>query len=94
VINGGVARFVRQGGFLQNPDTTPYEMTVPWVEAICRTCARRRPAIRSLSPRGRKKPQTITRIDNLNWTCADYAPNSGPVDTQNVDTTITVQASA
>ena len=95
VINAGVSRFVRQGGFLQNPDTTPFELAgLPWVEADL-------PALRAAQAgnaifvaSGTKKPQAITRIANLNWTCADYAPNSGPVDTQNVDTTITVQASA
>src|SRR6266404_2986112 len=95
VINAGVSRFLRQGGFLQNPDTTPFELAgLPWVEADL-------PALRAAQAgnaifvaSGTKKPQAITRIANLNWTCADYAPNSGPVDTQNVDTTITVQASA
>jgi hypothetical protein len=33
VINGGKARFVRDGGFVQNPDTTPFELTLPFAEA-------------------------------------------------------------
>jgi hypothetical protein len=71
------------GRLLQNPDTTPYELTVPWVEAICRTCARRRPAIRSMWRRGgTKKPQTITRIDHaeldLRRLCAEQRAGRHP----------------
>jgi len=95
VVNAGVSRFVRQGGFLQNPDTTPYELAgIPWLEADL-------PALRAAQAgnaifvaSGTKKPQTITRVANLDWTIADYAPNSGPVDTQNLDTAVTVQAAA
>ncbi|MFT4115424.1 hypothetical protein [Bradyrhizobium sp.] len=95
VINGGASRFVRQGGFLQNPNTTPYEMSVPWVEADL-AALRAGQAGNSIyvASGTAKKPQVITRSDVLSWACADYAPASGPVDTQNVDTTITVQANA
>jgi hypothetical protein len=93
-INGGVSRFVRQGGFLQNPDTTPFELTVPWVEADLAGLRAAQAGNSIFVASGSKTPQTITRITNLNWTCVAYAPDSGPVDTQNLDTTITVQASA
>lgn len=94
VMNGGASRFVRQGGFLQNPDTTPYEMTIPWVETDLPNLRAAQAGNAIFVASGSKKPQTITRVANLNWTCADYAPNSGPVDSQNVDITITVQANA
>jgi hypothetical protein len=31
VVNGGVTRLVREGGFVRNPDTSVYEFVVPWV---------------------------------------------------------------
>ncbi|UPJ43932.1 hypothetical protein IVB40_07635 [Bradyrhizobium sp. 40] len=92
VINAGVSRFVRQGGFLQNPDTTPYEASVPWAEADLANLRAAQAGNQIFVASGTAKPQTITRVANLNWTCADYAPTSGPLDSQNLDTTITVQA--
>lgn len=94
VVNGGVTRFVRQGGFLQNPDTTPYEASVPWAEADLVNLRAAQAGNQIFVACGAQKPQTITRVANLNWTCTDYAPTSGPVDTQNLDISITVQASA
>jgi hypothetical protein len=94
VINGGASRFVRQGGFLQNPDTTPYEMAVPWVGADLGALRAAQAGNSIFVASGTKKPQTITRAGNLSWSCADYTAPSGPVDSQNVDTSITVQASA
>ncbi|MDN3278783.1 hypothetical protein QWJ07_31290 [Frankia sp. RB7] len=92
VINAGVSRFVRQGGFLQNPDTSPYEASVPWAEADLATLRAAQAGNQIFVASGTRVPQTITRVATLNWTCADYAPASGPVDTQNFDTSITVQA--
>lgn len=94
VVNAGKSRFVRLGGFIQNPDTTPYEMTVPWVEAEL-------PLLRSTTQAnvmfvtvGTKPPQEITRIDHDDWTCDDMAIENGPVSTQNVAVGVTIQASA
>ncbi|MBR0700174.1 hypothetical protein JQ599_09705 [Bradyrhizobium diazoefficiens] len=94
VINDGAARFVRQGGFLQNTDTTPYEASVSWVEADLANLRAAQAGDAIYVASGSKKPQTITRLDTLNWTCTDYAPGTGPVDSQNVDTAITVRAAA
>lgn len=94
VINGGVARFLRQGGYLQNPDTTPYELTVPWVEADLANLRAAQAGSAIYVACGTKVPQVITRVDTLNWTCLPYLPDSGPVNTQNVNTAITVQANA
>jgi hypothetical protein len=94
MINGGAARFLRQGGFLQKPDTSPYEMPVPWVESDLDSLRFAQAGNSIYVASGSKKPQVITRIDNLNWTCTDFSPDTGPIDSQNVDTSITVQASA
>lgn len=93
-INGGASRLVRQGGFVQNPDTTPYEFAVPWVESDLPNLRAAQAGNSIYVASGTKKPQVITRSGLLSWASADYASNSGPVDTQNVVTSITVQASA
>jgi hypothetical protein len=94
VINAGVSRFLRMGGFIENPDTTPYELTVPWIEADL-------PSLRAASTTNSiyvvsssKAPQEITWAGFTSWTCAAFITQNGPVDTQNVNTGITVQASA
>jgi hypothetical protein len=94
VINAGTARFLRQGGYLQNPDTTPYELSVPWVEADLSNLRAAQAGNTIYVASGTKEPQVITRIDTLNWTCAPYLPDTGPVDTQNENTGITIQANA
>lgn len=93
-INGGVSRFLRDGGFIENMDTTPYELTVPWVEADL-------PNLRAASTTnsiyvvsGTKAPQEITFTNFTSWTIGNFLYQNGPVDTQNVNTAITIQASA
>lgn len=94
VINGGVSRFVRDGGFLQNPDTTPYEIGVPWVEDDLPSLRAAQAGNEVFIACGGKAPQQIVRTGNLNWSCAPYVSDSGPVDTENTDASKTVQASA
>lgn len=94
VVNGGVARFVRQGGFVQNPDTTPYEMSVPWEEAELADLRAAQAGNQIFVASPARRPKVVERFGSLNWTAVDYAPASGPVDSQNVDAGKTVQASA
>lgn len=93
VINGGVSRLVREGGFVQNEDTTPFEFNVPWAEADLASLRSARSG-NTLFVASNKRTQELTRTGLLNWTCADYMPKNGPVDTQNIDPAKTVQASA
>lgn len=92
-VNGGAARFLKGSGFVQNPDTTPYELTVPWTESSLLTLRASQEGD-TLYVVSSLKPQEIKRAGTLSWTCADYASDSGPVDTQNVVQATTVQASA
>jgi hypothetical protein len=69
IINGGKARFVRDGGYLQNPDTTPFDLTVPWVEADLANLRYAQAGNSIYVASGTKPPQVITRISNLSWTC-------------------------
>lgn len=93
VLNAGVSRLVRAGGFVQNEDTTPFEFSVPWVEADLPSIRAARSG-NTLYAVSQIKPQEIVRSGALEWACSDYMPANGPVDTQNVDITKTIQASA
>lgn len=93
VLNGGKSRFVRAGGFLQNTDTTPYECDVPYSET---DLARLRYATtgNTIFTVDGSRFGKLVRSGLLQWAFATVTPEGGPVDTKNVDTTITVQASA
>lgn len=93
VVNGGVTRLVREGGFVQNPDTSVYEFAVPWVEADMESL-RSAPAGNQLYVTSNKQPQKLTRNDHDDWDVDAYAPESGPVGSQNLDVGITIQANA
>ncbi|KQW22148.1 hypothetical protein ASC80_01755 [Afipia sp. Root123D2] len=93
VVNGGVVRLVRMGGFIQRPDTSVYEFNVPWVEEDM-SSLRSAPAGNQLYVTSKTKPQKLTRNEHTDWLVEDYSPDSGPVDTQNLDVNITIQASA
>lgn len=93
VVNGGVVRLVRQGGFVQNLDTSVYEFAVPWVEADM-AGLRSAPAANKLYVTSPKEPQVLTRNYHTNWSVAPYTSPSGPVDDQNLDIGVTIQASA
>lgn len=93
VVNGGVTRLVREGGFVQNPNTSIYEFAVPWTEADM-PWLRAAPAGNQLYVTSLQKPQKLTRNDHTSWAVEAYAPDTGPVDTQNLDVGKTVQASA
>lgn len=91
VVNGGVSRFVREGGVILNVSAAPYELAVPWPEGEL-------PLLRSavagnqlLVASGVRPTQELTRNDHDDWDIADFVPQNGPVDVQNLDTAITVQ---
>ena len=94
VINGGVARFFKAGGYVTaDPESeAPYEVAVPYSgdDAI-----RAAPSGNVLYLAGGGiRPKTLRRNDNADWTLDDYAPLNGPLQTQNLDTAKTILASA
>ncbi|NUU41377.1 hypothetical protein [Tardiphaga robiniae] len=93
VVNGGVTRLVREGGFVQNPNTSIFEFNVPWVEADMASL-RSAPAGNQLYVTSLKQPQRLTRNDHTNWAVDVYSPDNGPVDAQNLDVARTIQTSA
>jgi len=105
VINGVASRFVRQGGVLQNDDTTPYELSVPFAvagssdqniadEGVLLKGLRTANSGNTIYAAWNGKPQEITRVDTRDWICTDYVAEGGPVDTQNLTETSLIKASA
>lgn len=93
VINAGVSRIVHANAFVTNPDTSIFEFAVPWAAADL-------PNIRTVNNEnliyacdGVRVTQ-VTYTSPLVWTAAAFATTGGPVDTQNLDVTKTIQASA
>lgn len=93
VLNGGLSRFVRAGGFVQNPDTTPYEVAVPYSAADLESLRYAATGNTIYTADGVRFGKLV-RSGLLSWAYADVVPDGGPVDTQNLDQTITVKASA
>lgn len=92
VINGGVSQFVQGGGVLLN-GAVPVQMAVPWTDADL-------PNIRAV-PDGNViytcdgvRLTQIVRSSLIAWAASPMVVTGGPVDTQNLDITKTIQASA
>jgi hypothetical protein len=90
VINGQAVRLLLGGGFVG----APFEFAVPWAAADLPNVRLLRIDTRVIGVCAGYQPQLITRIDHTNWTVAPYQPAGGPVGTQNLDPTKTLQASA
>ncbi|WP_407160840.1 hypothetical protein [Bradyrhizobium sp. STM 3557] len=86
-------RVMRDASFI-GAAGAPYEMAIPWSAAQL-------PTLRG-APLGATvtytvsggRMQVLTRATDNNWSLAEYLPQNGPVDPQNLDTTITVMPSA
>ncbi|MBN9000356.1 MAG: hypothetical protein J0H54_13505, partial [Rhizobiales bacterium] len=92
-FNGGKVRLFRDGGqVLDGP--SPYEFTVPYVEADLPNLRIVQSGNALYGVDGAKQPRVIRRVANTNWTVNLYQPVSGPVDEQNTDVTKTILASA
>ena len=95
LFNGGKMRLGRDGGIAEISPGVPFELSVPWIEADW-------PKLRA-APSGNaitvvagenNRPKVITRNNTLDWSIAEYDPKNGPVDTRNLEKTITIHASA
>lgn len=94
-FNGGRMRVLKDGGFLESSPGTPYELTVPWVEADManlRVAASGNIVLQVAG--GTNKPRKLTRIAHTNWTIEEFLSKNGPVDPQNLDVAKTIIASA
>jgi hypothetical protein len=90
VVNGGVARWFKDGGYVQNPDGSPYELAVPYLEADL-PALRWAPSGNAVFIASGKAPQVLTRVANDSWTIAPYVGTPAAVNPQNLDTTKTLK---
>lgn len=93
VINDMTARFVQMGGVVQNPDTTPHELAVLWSESDLDKL-RWASTGNLLYVVDGTRFEKITYTSALSWARAAVQVKGGPVDTQNLDTAVTIQAGA
>lgn len=91
-FNGGALRFFKNGGQVLDGMGAPYEITSPYAAADLPNL---RPAklgnLMWLACKG-YQPRVLTRRGDADWTLATYDTTSGPVDTQNLDVNVTIQA--
>ena len=93
VLNGGVIRFLTNGGLVTSAGV-PYEIAHPYAAPDLANL--RWASVGNLIFLACKNyaPRVITRSGALNWTIGLYLPTDGPVDVQNLDTNLTLKASA
>lgn len=73
---------------------TPYELTTPYPEAVLPSLQWVQSADVIYIADGQRPIQKLSRLALDNWTIADFKPDTGPFRVQNLDKTVTVQASA
>jgi hypothetical protein len=90
VVNGGKARFLREGGYIQATSGSPFEIDVPWASADAGLLRSAQDGnVVTIACAG-YRPKVLTRIEHLNWRLDDYPVT--PVDIQNLDTGMTIVA--
>lgn len=92
-FTGGFVRFIRDGGYVQNPDGSPYEIATPYLEADLGALRWAPSGNLVFIASGGRPPYVLTRIANDNWTIPAYAAAPAPVDPQNLDTALTLTTS-
>jgi hypothetical protein len=92
VFNGGKARFLRGGGYIEATSGDPYEIDIPWAAADVGNLRGAQDGNAVYLACSGYRPRVLTRLEQTNWQLTDYPVT--PVDTQNLDITRTLQASA
>ncbi len=93
-------RFFTDRGTIESAPNTPYEITAPYastdllhVDGSFDLSSAQSGDVLFLA-NDAYKPRTLSRTSNTSWAYADYSPNDGPFDLQNIDTTVSVTVSA
>lgn len=101
IVNASTMRVMRNGGVVETVPGVPYELTVPFTAADLPTLRWTESGNVLFVAWGRvstdaisRRPKVITRNGHTAWTIADYVPEKGPVETQNLDVAKTITASA
>lgn len=92
-VNGGAARFLKDGGVLESPPGTPYEISVPYVAADLDKLRDQQDENHVYLACDGYEPRKLIRAGHTSWSLALYQPNNGPVDAQNLDTNKLITAS-
>lgn len=92
-FNGGKMLVLKDLGFLESSPGVLFQLTVPFVEADMAKLRAAASGNAILIVTG-NEPQKLTRLGHTNWTIEQFRPKNGPVDAQNLDTSITILASA
>jgi hypothetical protein len=94
-VNGGVFRWFRNGGAIEDTPGHIMEMSVPWLEAdLTNIRADQAGSQMWLACRGYEVRVLTRGPGHTSWVFSTYRPTGGPVKTQNLDIAKTIKASA
>ena len=94
VFNAGVMRLIANGGVVLSGGV-PYELAIPYAAADLPNIRFAQSGNLVFLACDGYQPRVLTRNgSDTNWTIAAYAATGGPVDTQNLNQAITIQANA
>lgn len=94
VLNGGVSRLLRNGGFLESAPGVPYEFAIPWASADLANVRYTADGNLIYVACAGYQPRVLTRSDTISWAASLYANANGPFDIQNLTQGDTVKVSA
>lgn len=93
VVNDGLLRVVYDGAYVLS-GASPYETAVPWPEAALDDIRHQASGDTLFVGCKGYQPQKIVRQDHDDWQLSTYIQVNGPSETQNLDETKTITASA
>lgn len=93
-FSDGVMRVWRYGALVESAPSVPYELTIPYDDAAIARLQFVQSADVIYIVDGVLPPQRLARLALDNWTIGDVEFRNGPFKVQNLDETITLQASA
>lgn len=94
VLNGGVMRVLKDGGFLESAPGVIYELAIPWAAADLPNLRAQQVDNKVYLTCTGFQTRVLTRgASHIDWTLSLYQPAGGPVKVQNFDEAVTIQAS-
>ncbi len=98
VFNAGVMRILANGGLLTSPASggvAPFELAIPYAAADLPNVRFAQSGNFVFFACAGKQPRILQRLSSdVDWTIGPYLTTGGPVDKQNIDQSITIEASA
>jgi hypothetical protein len=93
VINAGVMRVLRDGGFVESSPGVPFELATPFSEASLERLQYAQSIDQIFIASGTAAPTVLTRTGALSWSFGTYDLVEGPVRVQNTNRSHTITAS-